>query len=54
MTPLLTYLLVGFVLHWISLQFFHAPCGKDWRWELASIVLWPVALVAGILLGNRK
>lgn len=51
MTNLLTYLLIGFVIHWVGAQVFKAPPNPSWLWELTATVLWPLTLLA--VIGNH-
>jgi hypothetical protein len=54
MTWLLASLLTGFVLRFIASEVMHIKSDLDWRWELAATVLWPIALVLGMIVRLHK
>lgn len=53
MTCILSYLLIGFALHFVAVQILHAETSNSWQWEFAAIVFWPIAAVCGIILARR-
>lgn len=53
MSWFLGYLLVGFVISWAATQAGYVS-KFDWQVELAAVILWPVALVCGVVISNRR
>lgn len=51
MTWLPWYLLIGFALNFAGTSIAGAQSKMGWRWDLISIVIWPVTLVIGFIHG---
>ena len=51
MTPLewlLSYLLFGFAMFWVGAHILGHVERKNMWWDLAAILLWPVAVICGL------
>jgi hypothetical protein len=53
MSWVLAYLLTGFVLNWIAVQIFRAPVASNWRIELMATILFPIAIICGVISRKR-
>jgi hypothetical protein len=47
-TDFLVYLLLGFLMHFFATTVGEYRSQNAWYWELAAVVLWPLAIMAGI------
>ena len=54
MNWLLAYLLAGFVMRWIAGRIVNVTTPQHWGWDLASTVLWPLAIVIGTAAAIRQ